>query len=189
MISWLGKHAFAPGLSTFVRTPRFDDNQNHATQAVKAIQESDAVVMLCSKAWAECKQCYAEYVAAQASGKFIVALIIKKGARDLNLAPDIPRFIVDKVGGDLTDMISVLSAFERADSYCYDWPSDRRPYPGIRAFNADEAGVFFGRDNDIQNVVARISARLVDKAHRLTILVGPTGSGVSSLLSAGVLPT
>ena len=188
LISWLAEHAFSSGLSTFVRTPRHAGNRNHPTQAIKAIQESDAVVMLCSPAWAACKQCYAEYVAAQASGKFLVALVIKKPARKLTLAPGIPRFVVDDVGRDLSNLVSVLSAFERADPYCYDWTPDRSPYPGVRAFNPDEAGVFFGRNNDIQYVVAKISAQLESEANCLTILVGPTGSGVSSLLSAGVIP-
>lgn len=188
LISWLAEHAFSSGLSTFVRTPRYAGNRNHPTQAVKAIQESDAVVMLCSPAWAACKQCYAEYVAAQASGKFLVALVIKQPARELTLAPGIPRFVVDDVGRDLSNLVSVLSAFERADPYCYDWTPDRSPYPGIRAFNPDEAGVFFGRNNDTQYVVAKISAQLESEANCLTVLVGPTGSGVSSLLSAGVIP-
>ncbi len=188
LIAWLKKHAFSSGVSTFVKTPRFTDNQNHPTQAVNAIRQSDAVVMLCSKNWAACKQCYAEYVAAQAAGKFVIALMIKKAGQDLALAPDIPRFTIDKVGHDLADLIGVLTAFERADPQSYEWTPGRRPYPGVRAFNCDEAGVFFGRNSDIQIVVARISAQLLRETNDMTILVGPTGSGVSSLLSAGVLP-
>ncbi|MEM8743613.1 MAG: hypothetical protein AAGF14_03150 [Pseudomonadota bacterium] len=188
LISWLGTHAFSPGVSTFVTTPRFDDNQNHPKQAVEAIQQSDAVVMLCSKAWAECKQCYAEYVAAQAAGKFLVAVTLKKSGQKFALEPEIPHFTIDKVGDDLSDLVSVLSAFERADPYGFEWTTGERPFPGVRAFRPGEAGVYFGRERDTQNVVARISAMLLGEANDLTLLVGPTGSGVSSLLMAGVLP-
>jgi WD40 repeat protein len=57
------------------------------------------------------------------------------------------------------------------------------PYPEMRPFEARDARFFFGRGAEVAAVIARIAAG----ARRIT-LVGPSGTGKSSLLAAGVLP-
>jgi hypothetical protein len=63
-----------------------------------------------------------------------------------------------------------------------DRPAARRPYPGLRAFQKDEADVFFGRDEQID--------QLLDKLHRSNFLAvtGESGCGKSSLTRAGLIP-
>ena len=56
------------------------------------------------------------------------------------------------------------------------------PYKGLRPYSADDADAFFGRDE----AVAAGLARLVDSP--LLVVVGPSGSGKSSLVAAGVVP-
>jgi hypothetical protein len=56
------------------------------------------------------------------------------------------------------------------------------PYPGLAAFQEDDADRFFGRAADI----TRISAQVRDKP--LVGVVGPSGVGKSSLVRAGVVP-
>ena len=56
------------------------------------------------------------------------------------------------------------------------------PYPGLRPFAAEDADVYFGREETIARLLARI-----DADEQLT-LVGASGSGKSSLLRAGLLP-
>ncbi|MEL6253627.1 MAG: ATP-binding protein [Bacteroidota bacterium] len=58
----------------------------------------------------------------------------------------------------------------------------RSRYPGLRPFDAEEKGYFFGRDEEIEAV-----CRLLD-LDNLTILHGPSGMGKSSLINAGILP-
>ncbi len=60
--------------------------------------------------------------------------------------------------------------------------SDVCPYPGLEAFDTRSAAYFHGRDADVDAVLA-----LLRKAS-LVAVVGSSGSGKSSLLSAGVLP-
>ncbi|MGH3807865.1 MAG: caspase, EACC1-associated type [Pseudonocardiaceae bacterium] len=60
------------------------------------------------------------------------------------------------------------------------------PYPGLAAFQADDAQWFFGRERVTTELVGRLAARL-DQARPL-VLVGASGSGKSSLLRAGLLP-
>ena len=65
---------------------------------------------------------------------------------------------------------------------------DREPYPGLRSFEADDEAVFFGRDDEISRVLARVDPTLPDVEGRLVAVVGASGAGKSSLLKAGVLP-
>ena len=57
-----------------------------------------------------------------------------------------------------------------------------RPYPGLRAFDADEWPIFFGRERMTDVVVARLVSQ------QLVVVHGDSGSGKSSLIRAGVLP-
>ena len=59
----------------------------------------------------------------------------------------------------------------------------RNPYKGLQPFGEDDADDFFGRDA----LVDRLLAALAD-GQRLIGLVGPSGSGKSSIVAAGLLP-
>lgn len=56
------------------------------------------------------------------------------------------------------------------------------PYPGLRPFRADEADIFFGRERQTDDLLARLAA------HRFLAVVGPSGCGKSSLVAAGMMP-
>ena len=60
---------------------------------------------------------------------------------------------------------------------------DRNPYKGLRAFEESDAADFFGRDDLVEDLVTR----LADGARFITV-IGPSGSGKSSLVRAGLLP-
>jgi WD40 repeat protein/class 3 adenylate cyclase len=59
-------------------------------------------------------------------------------------------------------------------------PATVCPYPGLPAFEVDDAARFFGRDAVITDLVARL------RASGFVALVGASGSGKSSVLRAGV---
>jgi hypothetical protein len=56
------------------------------------------------------------------------------------------------------------------------------PYRGLFAFREDDADFFFGRDEFIQDLLAEVQRRPV------VAVVGPSGSGKSSVVFAGLLP-
>lgn len=56
------------------------------------------------------------------------------------------------------------------------------PYKGLAAYDADDSDTFFGRDADVTACLQRLTTSPV------LILAGPSGSGKSSLLRAGLLP-
>jgi hypothetical protein len=68
------------------------------------------------------------------------------------------------------------------------WPDGRSPFPGLRAFAADQHQVFFGRAAEVNELggLLRSSAERADAA--VLLVVGPSGCGKSSLARAGLLP-
>jgi hypothetical protein len=57
-----------------------------------------------------------------------------------------------------------------------------RPYPGLRPFEESEAGIFFGREQHRNRLLEILQRR------RFLAVIGPSGSGKSSLVRAGLLP-
>jgi formylglycine-generating enzyme required for sulfatase activity len=57
----------------------------------------------------------------------------------------------------------------------------RAPYPGLRAFERDEADIFFGRERQVDAMIDRLAR------YRLLAVTGASGCGKSSLVRAGLL--
>jgi len=68
------------------------------------------------------------------------------------------------------------------------WTAHRPPYPGLEPFGEDDAGVFYGREAETRELTGRLSPTLTQEAHRFVAVVGPSGSGKSSLVHAGLVP-
>ena len=60
------------------------------------------------------------------------------------------------------------------------------PYKGLRAFGAADAGDFFGRERLVERLIARLGEP--GTRGRFVAVVGPSGSGKSSVVRAGLLP-
>jgi WD40 repeat protein len=60
---------------------------------------------------------------------------------------------------------------------------EKRPYPGLASFSAEDAEYFFGREVEVEAIWRKL------KRPRLLGLIGPSGAGKSSFLRAGLLPT
>lgn len=56
------------------------------------------------------------------------------------------------------------------------------PFPGLRPFNTDEDHLFFGREQQISDLLTLL------RKHRFVAVVGSSGSGKSSVVRAGLLP-
>jgi serine/threonine protein kinase/formylglycine-generating enzyme required for sulfatase activity len=56
------------------------------------------------------------------------------------------------------------------------------PYPGLRSFDTDRAGLYFGRDSETRDVLERLASE------GFVVVTGDSGVGKSSLCRAGLLP-
>jgi serine/threonine protein kinase len=77
-------------------------------------------------------------------------------------------------------------------------PEPENPYKGLRAFQTADARDFFGREALVQKLLGRLSSTAKqdklaaavqsDDNGRFLVVVGPSGSGKSSLVKAGLIP-
>ncbi len=58
---------------------------------------------------------------------------------------------------------------------------ERSPYPGLCSFTEKDAGVFFGREREVEELWGRIRNR------KLLAVIGPSGVGKTSFVRAGVI--
>ena len=63
----------------------------------------------------------------------------------------------------------------------FDWDNTRQPYPGLLAFQEQDAAIFFGRDQEIREGQALLNRLQQFGGPRLTLMLGASGSGKSSL--------
>ncbi|EYT93700.1 WD-40 repeat-containing protein [Frankia casuarinae] len=63
------------------------------------------------------------------------------------------------------------------------WADDRSPFPGLRPFTRDMAKVFYGRGNELRRLTHRLRSL---GEQRLLLVVGASGCGKSSLVTAGL---
>jgi hypothetical protein len=61
-------------------------------------------------------------------------------------------------------------------------PPPACPYPGMKEFREDDEQRFFGRDEEIEDLLGRLHL------HPFLTVIGPSGSGKSSLVFAGLIP-
>jgi len=78
------------------------------------------------------------------------------------------------------------------DTRSFPWPPsnepDRAPYRGLLPLEAADAGVFFGRDNDLVRVREDLITLRAKGGRQLFVILSASGAGKSSFLRAGVLP-
>lgn len=75
------------------------------------------------------------------------------------------------------------------DSRFFAWPPEsdpsRPPYRGLRPLEAEDAGIFFGRDAPIVEALDRLRGLRGAAPPRLLVILGASGAGKSSFLRAG----
>ncbi|MCB9797134.1 MAG: CHAT domain-containing protein [Alphaproteobacteria bacterium] len=67
-------------------------------------------------------------------------------------------------------------------------PLQHRPYRGLLGYSRQHARLFFGRSAEIQDLQVRARAARAGEGRRWLFVTGPSGSGKSSLVRAGLMP-
>ena len=142
------------------------------------------VVFIATPASLESRWCHTELAVAMARRKHVVQISTRKEpihpvlAATQSIGPirDVEE-LVDKLVADLGRV--GLGPRDSAS-----WDPNVSPYPGLERLTEKYAAVLFGRDDDIELVIDRLER----PKPAPVLVVGPSGSGKSSLIRAGVVP-
>jgi hypothetical protein len=163
--------------------------RNWERELYAQLRKTDALIFLASEASVASRWCFAEVSLARSLGKPIFPLRLNGDAR-LELLEDAQW--VDLAEGEERAYARLWAGLRRAGldpADSFSWDPNRRPYPGLEPFAPEDAAVFFGRDQQIERLLELVQPTLQrGAAGRFVAIVGPSGSGKSSLVRAGLLP-
>ena len=152
------------------------------------LKASDAVIVLCSEASMKSRWCFVEICLAHDQGKTIFPVRIDDCTVD-RLLDD--RQVLDLRSNELRGYERLwtrlrAAGFDPDDSIR--WNRDRAPYPGLHVFEEADAGVFFGRNEEVRNLRDLLNQLRTRGSPRMMMIAGASGSGKSSLVRAGIVP-
>jgi len=94
--------------------------------------------------------------------------------------------------GNTVNVVTVVYAADVQRQLPAKLATSPNPYRGLEAFNETSAGLFFGREQVVANLIARLdritSPVVSGDGKRLLAVMGPSGCGKSSVILAGLLP-
>ena len=181
-----------------------------------AASRCDAVLFLVSQDWLDSEWCRKEFRLAHRLNKRIIGLLIEDIDIDtlpdeltstwqlINLATGNDHQLIAAVHPDTgeeqhvhyskTGLTRLKTGLVKAglDPMFYQWPPEndlkRSPYRGMLPLEAEDAGIFFGREAPTNELLAKLRGLRADPPPRFMVVLGASGSGKSSFLRAGVLP-
>ena len=183
------------------------------TQLFTGKSRCEYVICLLSQNWANSTECNVEYRTAEGLGKrILVARLEDLGNNAITSAWQHCDLFADGEHSDIevpegppvrfntAALAQIMEAVDGSETgpRQFVWPPrtdpDRAPYRGWEPFEEIDAGVFFGRDAVIARGVDVLRSMrfllLVTMAglKSLFVVLGPSGSGKSSFLRAGLIP-
>ena len=188
MKAWLASAGFELAFLDKDKTTGIPPGADWERTLYRAVEQSQAVIIIQTPNWLASKWCFAEFTQARALGKAIFPAI-EAPTGDTLISPDIQalNLLSDRDGGlERLKRELVRIALDAQGGFA--WDSTRPPFPGLLAFQEEDAAVYFGRDDDIRRLIERLDARRAQGGAKLIALLGSSGSGKSSLLRAGVIP-
>ncbi|MGB9304447.1 MAG: TIR domain-containing protein [Mycobacterium sp.] len=166
----------------------------------------EAVICLVSHSWASSPECRTEYRTAETLGKqILVARLEDTGDSDITaewqrcdlFAPG-PKTEIAVADAPVFFNTAALDQLKKTIEGTgigpenFVWPPrsdpERAPYRGWEPFEDIDAGVFFGRDAAIMRGTDELRKMRFSGVKSLFVVLGPSGSGKSSFLRAGLIP-
>jgi hypothetical protein len=186
--TWLGQQGFETPFLDFDKHAGIPVGANWEQTLYRKIEQCEAVIIVHTANWMDSKWCFAEFTQARALGKPIFP-VIETPTGETFIAQDIQSLNLqsDRDGG-LAQLANELTEIALDSQGGFAWNKNRPPYPGLLAFEEEDAPVYFGRDDEIRRLIERLNARRAQGGAQILALLGASGSGKSSLLRAGVVP-
>ena len=182
----------------------------------EAASRCEAVLFLLSRAWLASRWCLNEFELAYRLNKRLFGLLLEDipyadlpvnltrnwqlarlyaGNDPVKLSVTVPfTEKIEEVTFSSDALRRLKTGLQRAglNSKFFAWPPkddpDRPPYRGLRPLEAEDAGIFFGRDASVITVLDHLRGLRDAAPPRLLVILGASGAGKSSFLRAGVLP-
>ena len=188
IIKWLGEQGFEQVFLDFDKDAGIDPGADWERTLYRQIERCQAMLIVLTPAWLASKWCFAEFTQARALGKAIFPLIVSPVGERF-VAQDIQQLdlIRDRSGG-LSQLARELTRIALDAQGGFNWDTARAPFPGLMAFQEEDAAIYFGREDETRRLIERLTARRVQGGAKLVSLLGASGAGKSSLLRAGVVP-
>jgi hypothetical protein len=183
----------------------------------EAARRCESVIFLISNAWLNSPWCKNELNLARRLNKRLFGVLVEEGLIVRDLPSDVTstwqlvnlatgrdhaqyRAVLPITGEEVTVTFSreglarLKTGLMRAglNASYFNWPPvndpKRTPYRGLRPLEADDAGIFFGREAPIVEGVDKLRGLRDAVPPRCVVILGASGSGKSSFMRAGLLP-
>ena len=182
----------------------------------RAAERCELVIFLVSPEWAASKWCLAEFLFAKTLNKYIFGAIIKPtpfadipiemtaewqlvdltaGTRDYQTTvrpPPGDQAVTVAFAENGLDRLRIGLMQAGLDPRYFAWPPkndpNRAPYRGMQVLEAEDAGIFFGRDGPTVIGLDLLRGLRESPPPRLLVILGASGAGKSSFLRAGLIP-
>ncbi|MEZ5876954.1 MAG: toll/interleukin-1 receptor domain-containing protein [Tepidamorphaceae bacterium] len=213
---WLGEHGWDDLFLDLDPERGLKAGERWQESLKHAAERCQLVLFLISPAWCDSKWCVAEFLLAKQMNKRIAAAIIEPvdladlpgeltaewqlvdltaGKRDYLAKVNPPpgdESVTVKFSSEALNRLRIGLAEAGLDARYFSWPPaddpERSPYRGLKALEAEDAGIFFGRDGPIVLGMDAMRGLREAAAPRLMAILGASGAGKSSFMRAGLLP-
>ncbi|MCB1500359.1 MAG: toll/interleukin-1 receptor domain-containing protein [Bauldia sp.] len=181
----------------------------------EAANRCEAVLFLVSRAWLGSQWCLREFHLAQKLNKQMFGILVEpvpmadipaevkntwqlvdlaSGADHAMFRVVLPDGAEEHVTLSKSGLARLKAGLAKAglDARFFPWPPeddpDRPPYRGMRPLEAEDAGIFFGREASTIAALDRLRGLADAAPPRFVVVLGASGAGKSSYLRAGLLP-
>jgi len=182
----------------------------------EAADRCEVVLFLVSQVWLKSDWCLKEFNLAQKLNKRLFGILIEdlplselpttlttswqvinlaSGNDHILLRVDLPDLSKEEhVTFSQSGLARLKAGLDKAghDPRFFAWPPenepDRAPYAGLLPVEAEDAGIFFGREAPTVIVLDRLRGLREASPPRLLVILGASGAGKSSFLRAGLIP-
>jgi len=147
----------------------------------------EVLLVVHSEQWRKSAWCFAEYALARSMQKLILPVRIDNAPLEGGMAmiqarsDEAPTEVVAEVHRAVDEIRRRSDRLPLAQDH-------RPPYPGGRPFDREDAGVFFGRRDEIEDGLTACRSWLDGRTAGLLLLAGDSGCGKTSVMRAGLLP-